>query len=146
PLDRVPSLGILVLAWMGAQTVTVAGLAMALLLLGLVGWGVRRRPALWAAALLLVPGMPLVLLLGEGLFGSSAWTVMPTGLVAGVAVLASAIKVARRDPLTGEAPSPRRSAEEALGISGALALWLAATVALFAWLPAGPYAEQTLRP
>src|SRR6185295_18606205 len=54
----------LVLAWTGAQTLTVAGMAMAVLLLGLVGWGVRLRPALWAAGLMLVPGLPLVALLG----------------------------------------------------------------------------------
>jgi hypothetical protein len=124
----------LAIAWSGASTTTVAGLAMLALLVGLLLAGVRHRPALWAAGLLLVPGLPLVAPLGPELaaYQFSSWVLMPTGLAAAVVVLASAIRLAWRDPASGPR-SPKTTAEGSLAIAGTLALGTAAGVAVVAW-------------
>lgn len=127
-------------ASLGASTLSVLALALLALIgaLVLVGCLHAVRPprdtrALWAAALLLVPGLPLVVRLASGLNGGlyNASSVLPAGLAAGCLVLAVAVRSAgRRDaaPRTGE------PAEPAPRLAGTLALGAAVAICGYAWL------------
>ena len=127
--------GPLALAY-GGSAVVVAGMAMLVLLVGLTVAGAWHRPALWSAAVLLVPGLPLVALLGPEIASMqySAWAVMPAGLAAAVVVLALAIRLAWRDPVSGLAPAARGTTESALSSAGSFALGTAAAASVLVWL------------
>jgi hypothetical protein len=153
--------GALVGAYTGGLNLgVVARLALVVIIgLVLVGGANLRRPSndsrvLWAAALLLVPGLPMVAPLALGLGGSlhSANGLMPAGLAAGCVVLAGAVRLARRDQESTSVGLPGASAESALRLAGVLALGSAVAVSSYAWLAAalgaygpGPGADQLSR-
>jgi hypothetical protein len=126
----------LALSWSGNQALMTAGQAVLALLLGLLVAGARHRPLLWSVALLLVPGLPLVALLAPQIaaFQYSVWGLMPVGLAAGAIVLATAVGLARRDPVSGAATPARATTESALAVAGTLALGTAAAVAVVSWV------------
>jgi hypothetical protein len=132
-----PDPGALVGAYAGGLTLSVVGELAFVLIIGLVfvgGMSLRRPPydrrALWAAALLLVPGLPIVERLALGLSVYNASTVMPAGLAAGGVVLAAAVRSARTDRRNPSA----RSGKSMLQLAGVHALGSAVAVSAYAWL------------